>query len=180
MTQYVDFQEELLIEGCRRSDRKYQEQLYRKYADEMYIVCLAYEKDRDAVKDILQDAFVKVFRNIGNYNRKGSFKGWIRRIVVNTAIDHFRLKNNHLNNDVDIETIADYTPDRINDPNNTNAKDILRMVERLPEGARIIFNLFALEGFSHKEIAEQLNISEGTSKSQYSRARQLLQERFES
>lgn len=180
MTQNVDFHEELMIEGCRKNDRKYQEQLYRKYADEMYNVCLAYEKDRDMVKDILQDAFVKVFRNIGNYNRKGSFKGWLRRIVVNTAIDHFRLKNNNLNSYVDIETIADYTPEKINDPNNTNAKDILRMVERLPEGARIIFNLFALEGFSHKEIAEQLNISEGTSKSQYSRARQLLQERFES
>ena len=94
MTQNVDFHEELMIEGCRKNDRKYQEQLYRKYADEMYNVCLAYEKDRDMVKDILQDAFVKVFRNIGNYNRKGSFKGWLRRIVVNTAIDHFRLKNN--------------------------------------------------------------------------------------
>lgn len=175
MTQYVNLQEETLIGGCVKNDRKSQEQLYRMYADEMYNVCLAYEKDRDEVKDILQESFIKVFRNIEKYDKKGPLKAWVRRIVVNTAIDHFRRKKD-VDAFVDVETIAEITPEQGNQHGGQGFKDILKMVMRLPEGARMVFNLFALEGYSHKEIAEIMSISEGTSKSQYSRARQLLQQ----
>ncbi len=175
MTQYVNFQEETLIAGCVKNDRKAQEQLYRLYADEMYNVCLAYEKDRDEVKDILQESFIKVFRSIEKYDKKGPLKAWVRRIVVNTAIDHFRRKK-VTDNYVDVETIAETTADQGERQGGQGFKDILKMVKRLPEGARMVFNLFALEGYTHKEIAVKLSITEGTSKSQYSRARQLLQQ----
>ena len=175
MTQYINLQEETLISGCVKNDRKAQEQLYRLYADEMYNVCLAYEKDRDEVKDILQDSFIKVFKSIEKYDRKGPLKAWVRRIVVNTAIDHFRRKK-ETDSFVDVETISETTPEQGDRQGGQGLKDILKMVKRLPEGARMIFNLFALEGYSHKEIAEKLSITEGTSKSQYSRARQLLQQ----
>lgn len=175
MTEYINLREESILAGCKKNDRKAQEQLYRMYADEMYKVCLAYEKDRDEVKDILQESFIKVFRSIEKYDRKGPLKAWVRRIVVNTAIDHFR-KRKEVDAFVDVETIAEITPEPGERYGGQGFKDILKMVMRLPEGARMVFNLFALEGYSHKEIAEKLSISEGTSKSQYSRARQLLQQ----
>lgn len=175
MTQYINLQEESLIAGCIKNDRKAQEQLYRMYADEMYNICLAYEKDRDEVKDIMQESFIKVFRSIEKYDKKGPLKAWVRRIVVNTAIDHFRRKK-ETDAFVDVETIAETTPGDGDRQGGQGLKDILKMIMRLPEGARMVFNLFALEGYSHKEIAEKLSISEGTSKSQYSRARQLLQQ----
>ena len=175
MTQYVNLQEETIIGGCIKNDRKAQEQLYRLHADEMYIIALTYEKDRDEVKDILQESFIKVFRSIEKYDRKGPLKAWIRRIVVNSAIDHIRRKKD-VNTFVDVETIAEITPGQADSNQGQGLKDIVKLVKRLPEGARLVFNLFALEGYSHKEIAEKLSISEGTSKSQYSRARQLLQQ----
>lgn len=169
-----DLTEDTIIRGCLDNDRKEQERLYRMFADDMYNVCLVYEKDRDAVKDIMQDAFVKVFRSIDQYNRSGSLKGWVRRVVVNTALDYLRRKKgeNSLIDINEIEETLDFSQP-FNSPSAT--KDIMLAVNRLPEGARLVFNLFALEGYSHREIAEKLNISEGTSKSQYSRARQLLQ-----
>lgn len=175
MAQYVSFREESLLAGCINNNRKAQEQLYRMYADEMYNVCLVYEKDRNQVKDILQDSFIKVFRSIEKYDKKGPLKAWVRRIVVNTAIDHIRKKKD-FDDFVDVETIADITPGHGDEQGGQGMKDILKIIKRLPEGAQLVFNLFALEGYSHKEIAEKLSISEGTSKSQYSRARQLLQQ----
>lgn len=175
MTHLIDFQEESLIAGCLKQDRQAQEQLYRQYADEMYIVCLAYEKDREAVKDILQDAFIKVFNSIGYYDRKGALKAWIRRIVVNTAIDHYRKKKN-ADSFIDVETLEDQAAGECESQSHHGVKDILKQIKRLPDGARMIFNLFALEGYTHKEIAQKLSITVGTSKSQYSRARQLLQQ----
>lgn len=173
--QTIDLAEETLIRGCINNDRREQERLYRLFADEMYNVCLIYESDRDAVKDILQDAFIKVFKNIGQYNSNGSLRGWVRRVVVNTALDYLRRKNGH-RAVVDIETISDMQLQTTTNGTNLGLKDIVAAVNRLPEGARLVFNLFALEGYSHKEIAIKLEISEGTSKSQYSRARQFLQQ----
>jgi len=169
-----DLAEETIIRGCIANDRREQERLYRSYADEMYNVCLIYESDRDSVKDILQDAFIKVFKNIEQYNRNGSLRGWIRRIVVNTALDHLRRKN-QAGFAVDIDTINDDQLQSHQNASNLITKDIVAAVNRLPQGARLVFNLFGLEGYSHKEIAQMLEITEGTSKSQYSRARLLLQ-----
>ncbi len=173
-----DLVEDTIIRGCLNNDRKEQEQLYRMFANEMYNVCLIYENDRELVKDILQDAFVKVFKNIEQFNRNGSLRGWIRRVVVNTALDHLRSKKN-FGTVVDFETLAENQMHSNETGSNYRTKDIIAEVNRLPEGARLVFNLFALEGYSHKEIALKLEISEGTSKSQYSRARQLLQQRVE-
>ena len=164
-----------LIRGCRENNRKIQEMLYRRYAKVMYNLCLIYESDRDNAKDILQEAFIKVFRNINNFDGKGSLQNWIKRIVTNTAIDHYR-KN--------IDEVQYIPIENINHPFSSeesvnsilNTKDIISQVNRLPDGARMIFQLFVIEGYSHKEIAELLNISEGTSKSQTNRAKQLLQQ----
>lgn len=178
MTMLTDLSDQQLIAGCLKNDRRVQELLYRKYANEMYSICLAYEPDRDNAKDILQEAFVKVFKSINTYDNKGALKGWIRRIITNTAIDHYRQKEKE-NSFVDVEKISNTTHSSSEEFSILESQDILAQVKRLPEGARVVFNLFALEGYSHKEIAEMLCITEGTSKSQFSRARQLLQEWIE-
>jgi RNA polymerase sigma factor (sigma-70 family) len=165
-----------LVEACKKGDRRAQESLYRMFSRDMYHLCLSFSGDRDEAKDILQDAFIKIFRSLDSYNFNGSLEGWIRRIVNNTAIDYYR-KTKSLS----------YITDELQDyhqvsagyhslPDYVNTDAVLSCVNKLPEGARLVFNLFAIEGYSHKEIAEQLNISEGTSKSQYNRARGLLQD----
>jgi len=164
-----------LIRGCRENSRKIQEMLYRRYAKTMFKICLLYENDRDKAKDILQEAFIKIFRNIGNFKRNGSLKGWMRKIVTNTAIDHYR-KNYGEAQFIPIENIIPPFSDEESVNSILNTKDIISQVNRLPDGAKMIFQLFAIEGYSHKEIAELLNISEGTSKSQTNRAKQLLQQ----
>lgn len=140
----------------------------------MYAICLSYAKDRAAAQDILQDGFVKVFEKIKTYQSEGSLEGWIRRIISNTAIDHYRRKST-LNKFIEF----DPQPSDHNGHNTVSdslqAKEILEQVRKLPDGAQVIFNLYAVEGFSHKEISEKLQISEGTSKSQVNRARTLLQ-----
>ena len=169
------YSEKELVDGCRSNSRLYQEALYRAYAKKMFSVCLAYAKDRAAAKDILQEGFVKIFSRIDQYENSGSLEGWIRRIIANTAIDHFR-KHQRENVFVPMDhsgqepTLSNDTLDKI------NADELLYFLERLPQGARMVFNLYAMEGYLHKEIAQQLGISEGTSKSQFNRAKNLLQE----
>jgi RNA polymerase sigma factor (sigma-70 family) len=166
-----------LISGCRENNRMIQEMLYRRYAKAMYNLCLIYESDRDNAKDILQEAFIKIFRNIDSFDRKGSLKGWMKKIVTNTAIDHYR-KNYNEAQFIPIENIIHPFSNEEPVASILNTKDIVSQVNRLPNGARMIFQLYAIEGYSHKEIAELLNISEGTSKSQINRAKQLLQQRI--
>lgn len=163
-----------LIRGCRENNRKIQEMLYRRYAKPLYSLCLIYENDRDNAKDILQDAFIKIFRNIDSFDRKGSLVGWMKTIVTNTAIDHYR-KNHIESHFIPIEHIVHPCSNEESVTSILNTEDIITQVNRLPEGARMIFQLHAIEGYSHKEIAKLLHISEGTSKSQISRAKQLLQ-----
>jgi len=163
-----------LIRGCRENNRKSQEMLYRRYARAMYNLCLIYESDRDNAKDILQEAFIKIFKNIDSFDRKGSLKGWMKKIITNTAIDHYR-KNYNETQLIPIENIVDPSSNEESVASILNTKDIISQVNRLPIGARMIFQLYVIEGYSHKEIAELFNISEGTSKSQINRAKQLLQ-----
>ncbi|MBN4066176.1 RNA polymerase sigma factor [Candidatus Amoebophilus asiaticus] len=162
-----------IIEGCINGDRKSQELLYRKYAAKMYGICKGYSNDNETAKDILQEGFIKVFRNIKDY-RGGSLDGWVRRIIINTAIDFYRKSVQELK----VVTIEDYKLEPIENKtlSNMNVNHLLNFIQELPEGARLVFNLFAIEGYSHKEIATKLNISEGTSKSQFNRARFLLQD----
>jgi len=163
-----------LVRGCIENNRKSQEILYRRYARAMYNLCRIYESDRENAKDILQEAFIKIFRNIGSFDSTGSLKGWMKKIITNTAIDHYR-KNNKETQLIPIENIVDPCSNEESIASILNTKDIFSQVNRLPHGARMIFNLYAIEGYSHKEIADLLHISEGTSKSQINRAKQLLQ-----
>jgi len=170
-----DLSDDDLIRGCRENNRKSQEMLYRRYAKAMYNLCLIYESDRDNAKDILQDAFIKIFRNIASFDREGSLKGWMKKIITNTAIDHYR-KNCSEAQFIPLENIVQPFSNEESVASILNTEDIISQVNRLPDGARMIFQLYAIEGYSHKEIADLLNISEGTSKSQINRAKQLLQQ----
>jgi RNA polymerase sigma factor (sigma-70 family) len=165
-----------LIEGCLLGNPVMQKKLYDKYAPKMYGICLRYAANSEDAKDILQDGFVKVFVNLGKFLSTGSFEGWMRRIFVNTAIEHYRRKNQ-------LYAISENQEENI--PNQEvsaldalEAEDIIRLISELPNGYRTVFNLFAVEGYSHKEIATMMNISEGTSKSQYARAKAWLQEKI--
>lgn len=139
----------------------------------MFQICLSYSGDRAEAKDILQEAFIKVFTNLEKYNYKGSLGGWIKRIVTNTAIDYFRQRKR-------LVFLEEFPDEPEEDERGSFAFSelttdiILYYIKKLPDGARMVFNLFAVEGLPHKEIAEKLEITEGTSKSQYKRARNLL------
>jgi RNA polymerase sigma-70 factor (ECF subfamily) len=140
----------------------------------MFGICLRYSNSYEEAKDILQDGFVKVFTKMGQFGFQGSFEGWMKRIFVNTALEHYRSQKNHLfHEDVEVAYgIAhhDHTLDKI------SQKEILGLIQALPAGYRNVLNLYIIEGFSHAEIAEMLGINEGTSKSQLSRARVILQQ----
>lgn len=167
---------EELLEGCRRGDPRAQELLYNLMASKMLGVCMRYAKDRFEAEDVLQMGFVKVFQKVKDFRGEGSFEGWIRRIMVNTAIEMYR-KNQRVLNVVDLDEVND-APQSMFDMNRLEAKDLLNLIHHLAGGYRVVFNLYAIEGYSHKEIAELLGISEGASKSQLSRARAVLREKL--
>lgn len=162
-----------LIQGSIRGDRRMQELLYKTYSPKMYGVCLRYSGDADDAQDILQEGFVKVFRNLERFRGDGSFEGWIRRIFVNTAIEHYRRKVNMYpvteNQENTVEDKDWSALDRL------AMKDLMEMIQQLSPGYRTVFNLYVVEGYTHKEIADMLGISEGTSKSQLARAKAILQ-----
>ncbi len=163
-----------LIEGCRKNERKMQYELYRRYAPKMYGVCLRYAGSAEEAEDILQEGFIKVFKKLDSYRGEGSFEGWIRRIFVNTSIEHFRRKNYLQPITEREETTVEGKYLSVLD--SLAEKDIISLVQQLSPGYRTVFNMYVVEGFTHKEIANALGISEGTSKSQLSRAKQILQE----
>lgn len=166
-----------IIKGCLAGDRRDQELLYRRYASKLYAVCLQYSGNDEEARDILQEGFIKIFEHLGHYKHEGSFEGWMRRITVNTALEKFRSRHNLYRVD-DIDTIQepDSEPDN-NDYAGLEAKDLLEIIRELPPKYRMVFNLYAIEGYSHKEISSMVKISEGTSKSNLSRARIILQRR---
>ncbi|NDE03662.1 MAG: RNA polymerase sigma factor [Flavobacteriia bacterium] len=170
--------EQELIQGCIAARPKAQKALFDIYAPKLYVVCLRYLKDQMRAQDVLQDTFVKIFAHIGNYKSEGAFEGWLKRIAVNTCLDQLR-KDKKLLTDVSLDDVShklahqDYSAEKL------MADDLLKLVQALPDGYRTVFNLFAIEGFSHQEIAQQLSISENTSKTQYLRARAYLKERIE-
>lgn len=165
-----------LLEGCKKGDRKAQENLYKTLSSRMMGLCMRYARDRVEAEDILQMGFVKVFQKVSEFRGEGSFEGWIKRIMVNTAIEAYR-KNQRNLNVVDIDEVYDYAQSTF-DMSGLELKDLLKLVQQLSTGYRLVFNLYVMEGFSHKEIAEQLGISEGASKSQLSRARAILKEKI--
>lgn len=164
--------EKELIESCVSGNSAAQKDLYEKYSPKMLGICMRYANDYHGAEDILQEGFVKAFRNLSKFRHEGSFEGWLRRIMVNTAIEiHRRKKNMYPILEVENLEVEFHTEDAVS---MLAAEDIMSMVVKLSPGYRTVFNLYAIEGYSHKEIAEQLNISEGTSKSQLARARYIL------
>lgn len=174
MEESIDlYTDEALVKGCLDNKRKFQEYLYKRYAPTMYAICLSYCSESTDAKDILQDGFVKVFKKMGDYQFEGKLESWIRKIITNTAIDYYR-KSSRLHKYIEDSRLEEVyeVPETI--LSQLNTQDILLNLKKLPEGARAIFNLYAIEGYSHKEISKRLQISEGTSKSQFSRAKILL------
>jgi RNA polymerase sigma factor (sigma-70 family) len=166
-----------IIKGCLAGNRRDQELLYRRHAARLYAVCLQYSGNDDEARDILQEGFIKIYENLIHYKHEGSFDGWMHRIVVNTALEKFRSKHNlYRVDDIDLIPEADSAPDT-EDYSGLEAVDLLDIIRELPPKYRMVFNLFAIEGYSHREISQMVNISEGTSKSNLSRARIILQKK---
>jgi RNA polymerase sigma factor (sigma-70 family) len=172
----LNISEREMIEGCIVGNRTAQEALYNLYAPKMFGICLRYANDYHSGEDILQEGFIKVFNNIHRFRGEGSFEGWLKRIFINTAIEHYRKAMN--------QTDHHELDKSENNPVDDNAlhelamKDLLAMIQELSPGYRAVFNMYVIEGFSHKEIAEMVGISEGTSKSQLARARTILQKKI--
>lgn len=167
------YDEGKIIAGCINADGQAQETLYKTFAPTMFAICLRYSADYPQAEDILQEGFIKVFQNIHRFRHEGSFEGWLKRIFINTSLEWIR-KHSAMNKMLDIEFFKEeiIEEDAFHE---LSKNDLLRLIQSLSPGYRTVFNLFAIEGYSHKEIASMLGISEGTSKSQFSRARFLLQ-----
>jgi RNA polymerase sigma-70 factor (ECF subfamily) len=165
-----------LVKGCLREDQQCQAEVFRRYAGKMLTVCLRYARHRMEAEDILQDAFIRVYDHIGQFEFKGSLEGWIRRIVVNTALKKYNQKSFR-----DEAIGIDEGYDQSLEPSiysDLHEEELLNVIAQLPDGYRVVFNLYAIEGYSHHEIAETLGIEESTSRSQLLKARRLLQQRI--
>ncbi|MBW7867419.1 MAG: RNA polymerase sigma factor [Brumimicrobium sp.] len=167
--------EEDLVKKCVSGDDKAQFELFNRFSSTMMGVVLRYINDRERADDVLQDGFIKVFNNLHLFESKGSLEGWIRRIMVNTSLDQIRKdKKDKFNIELDDSFIEIVQENEVE--GTLQAEILMNLVQQLPDGYRIVFNMYAIEGYSHKEIADRLNISENTSKSQYSRAKAALRE----
>ena len=167
--------EEELIDACRQGDRTAQKELFNLLSPRMYAVCLRYAGNSDDAKDILQDGFVTVFSRLDSYSGSGSFEGWARKIFVNTALMHLR-KNDALKFGEDISEARGLSSEGMDAVGQIGYKQLLALISSLPDDARTIFNLYVVEGYSHKEISRMLGIPEATSRSKLQRARMRLQE----
>ncbi|MDQ6761756.1 MAG: sigma-70 family RNA polymerase sigma factor [Bacteroidota bacterium] len=166
-----------LIQACIEGNRQMQEILYNKYSSKMYGVCLRYCGNTEDSNDLLQEGFIKIFKNLSKFRGEGSFEGWIRRIFVNTSIEHFRKKIKLYNvSEVQENTIKDT---ELNILDSLAEKDIIALINELSPGYKTVFNMHVIEGYSHKEIADLLGITEGTSKSQLARAKGVLKKSLE-
>ena len=166
-----------LINGCKRNEAKSQKALYDLYARKMMAVCMRYVNRRDIAEDLLQEGFVKVFTSIDSFNFSGSFEGWMRKIFVNGALEYLR-KADVLRESTDLDNTAELVQPDASAVSKLSADELMQLVRDLPPGFRTVFNMFAIEGYSHREISEALGITESTSRSQYTRARQLLQKQI--
>ena len=167
--------EELILQGCQKNDPAAQQLLYQKYSPKMLSVCYRYAKSREDAEDMLQEGFVKIFLQINRYEHRGSLEGWILRVIVHTCINHLK-KYKKFNDVVDLAYAANLIIREDNIPGIVQAKQIVESIRALPIGYRTVLNLYAIEGYSHKEIGSMLEIEESTSRSQYTRAKNLLEE----
>lgn len=165
-----------ILKGCLEGNKADQYRLYSHFSRKMYGVCLRFASSYDEAQDILQESFIKVFEKLSSFSGKGSLEGWIRRIVINTAIEKYRDKIYHLS--VHDMTDNGHFAEENMGPSMLGTKDLLLLIQQLPDQYRLVFNLYAVEGMNHKEIGEALGLSESTSRSNLSRARALLQEKI--
>ncbi len=166
---------EELIKKCKQSDINAQSQVYQLYAGKLFALSLKYSKNYQEAQDNLQDGFITIFKKIDQYQSKGSFEGWLKRIVINTALQKYREKNvlNLVTEEIPENVMVDVDEDDV------SLDFLLDLIQQLPNRYRLVFNLYVLDGYSHKEVAEILKISEGTSKSNLSRARMILKNKLE-
>lgn len=164
-----------LIKQCANNDRKAQKEIYQLFAGKLFSICLKYSKNKQEAQDNFQDGFIVIFDKIGQFNFKGSFEGWLKRVMVNTVLLKYRKKNvlNIVTDNIPDEVIVDVDDDEI------SLDFLLNLINELPDRYRMVFNLYALDDYSHKEISEMLLIAEGTSKSNLARARAILKQKIE-
>jgi RNA polymerase sigma-70 factor (ECF subfamily) len=164
-----------IIEGCVRGEKRSQDLLYRKFASLLFGICLRYAKNKMEAEDVLQEVYVKIYNNISSYHHDGSFEGWLRRIAVNTSITYYRKNLKHAFQE-DIDDVVQHKNDPLQfDDLEFTQEELMNCIGKLPTGYKTVFNLYVIEGFMHKEIADMLNIDVNTSKSQLSRAKSHLQ-----
>ncbi len=163
-----------LVEGILRNSPTHQVALYRQYNVPMFRILLRYARDRAEAEDMMQDAFVRVYRDMSQFRGEGALGGWIRRIMINTALSHLRKQKDFLRDTGDFSPFENLFRTDEDTASNIDAESLMKLLHKLPPGYRAVFNLYAIEGFSHEEIAEQLGVSIGTSKSQLYKAREYL------
>jgi RNA polymerase sigma-70 factor (ECF subfamily) len=167
--------EEAIFQGCLKNDAAAQRELYNRYSPKMLAVCYRFGHNREDAEDMLQEGFIKVFSQLHTFQNKGAFEGWIRKIIVHTCINNLK-KNKRFNESVDLVYASALQTREESVPSIVQAKQIVECIRILPIGYRTVLNLYAIEGYSHKEIAGMLDIEESTSRSQYTRAKQMLEE----
>ena len=166
--------EQELIQACIRQERPAQRKLYERFASKLFVTAMRYTKNRTDAEDVLQDSFIKIYQKLENFRFDCPLEAWLRKVVVNTALKHLQKQPNYAQH-IDSEQVADEIEDSEFTLSGFEFEQLMGIVQSLPEGCRTIFNLYAIEGYQHNEIAAMLGVSEGTSKSQFSRARVLLQ-----
>ncbi|MFK7807568.1 MAG: RNA polymerase sigma factor [Saprospiraceae bacterium] len=170
--------EDQLIKGCLAGNRDCQRQLYETYKVPMFRICLRYGNDRMEAEDMLQDGFIRVFTDLKQFSGKGAFGGWMRRVIVNACLMHIR-KNKKFQYNTTLEVVADTHQTDEEIYSRLGAESLTKIIRQLPTGYRVVFNLFVIEGYSHQEIANQLNINVNTSKSQLSKAKASLRKKLD-
>ncbi len=174
------YSEQELIQACIRQERLAQKQLYERYAGKLFATAMRYMKNRDDAEDVLQDSFIKIYQKIDTFRADCPLEAWLRKIVANTALKSLQKQPDYLQH-VDNQNVSDEIIQREDSSiAGLHFEQLMNIVNDLPEGCRMIFNLYAIEGYQHNEIAEMLGVTEGTSKSQYSRAKMLLQQKLKS
>jgi RNA polymerase sigma factor (sigma-70 family) len=167
--------EETILQGCLQNNANAQRELYNRYSPKMLAVCYRFAHSREDAEDMLQEGFIKVFTQIHTFRNQGAFEGWVRRIIVHTCINHLK-KNKKFNESVDLIHANSLQVREDSVPSIVQAKQISECIRLLPIGYRTVLNLYAIEGYNHKEIAAMLDIEESTSRSQYTRAKQMLED----
>jgi RNA polymerase sigma-70 factor (ECF subfamily) len=166
---------ENLVKRCKKGNSAAQKELFDRYSGLFMSICCRYVKDTDEAKDVLQEGFVKIFQKMSSYESTGSFEGWMKRTVVNTCLDHLR-KTKKFEANVDLDNVSYLEPINEKVTSHLAHQDLLNLIQELPDGYRTVFNMYAIEGYAHREIADEMGISENTSKSQYRKAKLQLQE----